>query len=299
MEGPNHIKVPVKALIVANGSKGRQVAEVPLLLLPFISNSTRKPMTRFTFLNALAALALTIVSNPAQAADLDHSHAAFTAVLQSSVKSERVDYAALKNKPDALGGYLASLAAVPENEFNGWSMDQRLAFLINLYNAATIKLVIDHYPVKSIKDIGSFIKGPWDQPVVHVFGRTVTLNHIEHDIIRPKYAEPRAHFALVCASIGCPPLRGEAFDAAKLNEQLDDQGRVFFATKSKNRVDAKAGVLYLSPIFKWFKADFTGKSSSVEKFVAPFFNDADKAVILSGKLGVEYTDYDWSLNKQQ
>ena len=255
-------------------------------------------MTRHTFITGLAAFSLTSLFSFAQESGFDHTHAAFTAVLQQHVKNERVNYAALKQTPDALGAYLVSLAAVKEGTFKGWSKNQRLAFLINLYNAATIKLVVDHYPVKGIKDIGSFIKGPWDQPVVHVFGQTVTLNHIEHDIIRANYAEPRAHFALVCASIGCPPLRTEAFDAARLNDQLDDQGRVFFATKSKNRVDAKGGVLHLSPIFKWFTQDFTSKAGSVEKFVAPFFNEADKAAILSGKLSIEYTEYSWSLNQQ-
>lgn len=255
-------------------------------------------MHRSTFLTALAAFSLTSLSGFAQDGGFDHTHAAFTSVLQSHVKNEKVNYAALKASPDALGSYLASLAAVKEGTFKSWSKDQRLAFLINLYNAATIKLVVDHYPVNSIKDIGSFLKGPWDQPVVHVFGQTVTLNHIEHDIIRAKYDEPRAHFALVCASIGCPPLRAEAFDAARLNEQLNDQGKLFFATTTKNRVDAKVGVLYLSPIFKWFTKDFTTKSGSVEKFVAPFFNEADKAAILSGKLDIEYTEYSWSLNKQ-
>lgn len=245
-------------------------------------------------------LALFAISSFCHAADgdFDHQHSALTAVLQTHVKNERVNYAALKASPDALGSYLASLAAVKEGTFKSWSKDQRLAFLINLYNAATLKLVVDNYPVKSIKDIGSFLKGPWDQVVVHVFGQTVTLNHIEHDIIRAKYDEPRAHFALVCASIGCPPLRAEAFDATRLNEQLNDQGKVFFATTAKNRVDAKGGVLYLSPIFKWFTKDFTTKSGSVEKFVAPFFNEADKAAILSGKLDIEYTEYSWSLNKQ-
>lgn len=255
-------------------------------------------MHRSCFLILFAALVFTTVSGFGQAGDFDHTHAAFSGVLKGSVKNERVNYADLKKSPDALGSYLASLAAVKEGTFKGWSKDQRLAFLINLYNAATIKLVVDNYPLKSIKDIGSFYKGPWDQPVVHVFGQTVTLNHIEHDIIRAKYDEPRAHFALVCASAGCPPLRAEAFDAARLNEQLDNQGRVFFAATAKNRVDAKASVLYLSPIFKWFTRDFTSKSGSVEKFVAPFFNEDDKAAILSGKLHMEYTDYSWSLNKQ-
>lgn len=253
------------------------------------------PHTIFTALAVAIAMPSCVF---AQDSDFDHSHPALTTVLQGAVKNERVDYAALKKSPDALGAYLAALATVSEKTFNGWEKNQRLAFLINLYNAATIKLVVDNYPLKSIKDIGNFLKGPWDQPVVHLFGKTVTLNHIEHDIIRAEYGDPRAHFALVCASIGCPPLRAEAYDAARLDGQLDEQGRVFFATASKNRLDAKAGVLHLSPIFKWFKKDFTDKSGSVEKFVAPFFNEADRRAILSGGLVLEYTDYDWSLNKQ-
>lgn len=244
----------------------------------------------------LSLLFLVTAFSPALA--FDHKHAGFTAALSQHVKNERVNYASLKSSPAALNAYLDTLASVPEKEFKGWSSDQRLAFLINLYNAATLKLVTDHYPLKSIKDIGNFLKGPFDQPVVHLFGRTVTLNHVEHDIIRAKYGEPRAHFALVCASVGCPPLRAEAYDAAGLDAQLDEQGRVFLATASKNRLDAKAGVLHLSPIFKWFKKDFADKSGSVEKFVAPFFNEADRRAILSGSLVLEYTDYDWSLNKQ-
>jgi hypothetical protein len=249
-----------------------------------------------TLLSSLFAMALAITA-AAQTA-FDHTHMAFTVILQSHVKDERVDYAALKKKSAPLKGYLDTLAAVPEADFKSWAKSQRLAFLINLYNAATLQLVVDHYPVKSIKDIGGFFSGPWKQPVVRVFGKTFTLDQIEHEMIRAKYAEPRAHFALVCASIGCPPLRAEAFDAEKLDAQLDDQGRVFLGTASKNRVNAKNGTLHLSPIFKWFADDFTGKAGTVEKYIAPYFNEADKAVILSGSLEIEYTDYSWALNKQ-
>ena len=244
--------------------------------------------------------ALNVAAGPLRAEEpaFDHTHAAFTQVLKSAVKNERVDYAALKKNPDPLGAYIETLGAVSEGTFNDWSKSQRLAFLINLYNASTIKLVIDYYPVKSIKDIGTIFKGPWSQSVVPLFGEKVTLDHIEHDIIRKKYGEPRAHFALVCASVGCPPLRIEAYDADRLSEQLADQGRIFFATSSKNRVDSKAGVLYLSPIFKWFSADFTDYAGSVEKFVAPYFGETDRKAIRSGDLKIKYTEYDWSLNKQ-
>lgn len=251
-------------------------------------------MKPLTFLAILPALSL-----PASAqSGFDHSHAALTAILQNRVKNERVDYATLKSNPAPLAAYLDTLAAVPESAFKAWNREQRLAFLINLYNAATIKLVLDHYPVKSIKDIGGLLSGPWKQPVVRAFGKTWTLDNIEHDMIRPVLQEPRAHFAVNCASLGCPPLRAEAYDAARLDEQLDNQGRVFLGTTAKNRVDAKGGKLYLSPIFKWFASDFTGKAGTIEKFVAPFFPESDRGAVLSGRLKIIWTDYSWALNKQ-
>ena len=209
-----------------------------------------------------------------------------------------MDYAKLKKYPAELDAYLATLAAVPESAFKKWDRNQQMAFLINLYNAATLKLVADHYPIKSIKDIGNVLKGPWKQEVVRVFGKVQTLDHIEHDLLRPKYKDPRVHFAVNCASIGCPSLRPEAFQGAKLDAQLDEQGRLFLADKSKNHLDAKNKTLYLSQIFDWFKDDFTAKSGSVEKFIAPYVSEADRKLIERGGLSIKNTNYDWNLNKQ-
>jgi len=233
---------------------------------------------------------------PARA--FDHTHAALDGILGKYVKSSGVDYAGLKKDTTPLTGYLDSVAAVPEATFKQWSKEEQMAFLINLYNAATLKLVVDHYPVKSIKDIGSVFKGPWKQPVVRMFGKTETLDHVEHDLLRPNYNDPRIHFAINCASIGCPALRSEAFQAAKLDAQLDEQTRLFLHDRSKNRVDAKAKVLYLSSIFDWFKADFVKKSGSVEKFIAPYLDASDRSVVEQGGLKIKNTDYSWSLNKQ-
>lgn len=242
-----------------------------------------------------SSLALTAAAQ----SGFDHSHAALTAVLAAHVKGGRVDYKALNRNPAPLQTYLDVLAAVPRGEFDGWGRAQRLAFLINLYNAATLKLIVDHYPVKSIKDIGGLFSSPWKQAVVQAFGGTHTLDQIEHGMIRPKFGEPRAHFAVNCASIGCPPLRAEAYDASRLDAQLDDQARAFLEDSSKNRVAARKGALYLSPIFKWFKADFTAKSGTVERFIAPFVADEDaRAAVLSGRLSISYTVYDWGLNAQ-
>lgn len=229
---------------------------------------------------------------------IDHTHAAFTAILSKHVKNELVDYAGLKKNPTLLNAYLDTLAAVPESAFNKWEKMQQMAFLINLYNATTLRLIIDHYPLKSIKDIGSDRKGPWKQDVVRVFGKVETLDHIEHDLLRPKYKDPRVHFAVNCASIGCPSLRAEAFQESRLNAQLDEQGRIFLRNTSKNRLDAPNRTLYLSEIFDWFKDDVTAKSGTVEKFISNYVSDADRKAIQAGGLSIKNTKYDWNLNQQ-
>ena len=230
------------------------------------------------------------------AAGFDPTHAALGQVLAARVTNGVVDYAALKAAPAGLDGYLATLAAVPEAEFNAWPEPARLAFLLNLYNATTLKLIADHHPVASIKQIGGLLKGPWKQEVVRAWGRVFTLDELEHKLIRAKYPDPRAHFAMVCAAKSCPPLRSEPYTGDKLAAQLDDQARVFLAQPAKNRVDAAAGTLWLSPIFKWFGEDFTASGKTVPEFVAPFLPEAEAKRVRAGGLKVKFTDYDWSLN---
>jgi hypothetical protein len=240
-------------------------------------------------------LEVAAVSSPA--AEFDQSHQLLDQVLHQYVKDARVDYKALKASPEELNRYLAQLAAVGKSEFKQWNEKQQLAFLINAYNASTLKLITDHYPVKSIKDIGSFLNGPWDQPVVKLFGQTITLNTLEHGILRKDYSEPRIHFALVCAAKGCPPLRSEAYLGARLDEQLDDQAKSFLAASSKNRVDAQNHVVYLSPIFKWYGEDFVKKAGSVLNFLQNYFPERDARELRQGEFKIKYTDYDWSLNE--
>ena len=244
-----------------------------------------------TFL-VLFAVALTL---RVAAAGFDQAHALFDGVLKQYVKSARVDYAALKAHPQELNRYLDQVAAVSKAEFKKWSEPQQIAFLANAYNAYTLRLIIKNYPVKSIKDIGSFINGPWDQPVVQLFGETITLNTLEHKILRKDYAEPRLHFALVCAAKGCPPLRGEVYVAARLEEQLVDQAKQFLAESTKNRIVAAERTVYLSPIFKWYGGDFEKKSGSVLAALKPYW--PGKAVA-TDDFKIRYTDYDWSLNEQ-
>lgn len=228
------------------------------------------------------------------AADLDDAQARLNAALAARVHGGRVDYAGLKKDSSGLDAWLDYAAKVDEADFKGRQRDQRLAFLINLYNAATLRLILDHYPIESIRKIGP-VWDPnkaWKLPVVKLFGRAVTLNAVEHEMIRPVYKEPRVHFVLVCAANGCPPLRSEAYDGARLNAQLDDQARLFLSQKAKNDAGRPGKTAYLSPIFKWYMEDFGGSKKSVLAFVKKWLPVEDDWT-------VEWTEYDWSLNEDK
>jgi len=233
-------------------------------------------------------LTVVLVSGCALAAEFDHSHAAYSAVLKTHVAKGQVDYAALKADSKALDGYLDSLAAVPKRQFKKWDEPTRIAFLVNLYNAATLRLILDHYPLESIRDIGNLLKGPWDRPVVRLFGENITLNNVEHDILRKEYNEPRLHMALVCAAKGCPPLRGEAFTPKRLNEQLDDQSRVYLASPAGMQLDRAKKTARISAIFKWYGGDFP----SVRDFVQKHSGQKMKGI------KIRTLDYDWTLNEK-
>lgn len=244
-----------------------------------------------TKINIISLLAIFSVLTALSAKAFDHSHSDLNAVLKTYVNSAgMVNYKSLKANRGGLDAYLKSTAAVSESDFNGWSESKRLAFLMNVYNAETLQLIIDNYPVKSIKKIGSILGTPWDVKSVSLFGKTTTLNALEHGILRKKYKEPRVHFAIVCAAMGCPPLRNEAFVAEKLDAQLTSQAKTFLGQNSKNRVEGNT--LYLSTIFKWFGGDFTSGGKSIPEYIAPYIDGDTK-----GKK-IKYTDYDWSLNKQ-
>lgn len=231
-----------------------------------------------------------------EGADFDHTHAGFARVLGANVTNGVVDYASLKAAPSELRSYLTALSEVPRGEFDKWSREQRLAFLINLYNAATLQLIVDHYPVPSIRKIGGLLKGPWKQEVVGFQGGRITLDRLEHELIRPVFVEPRIHFALVCAARSCPPLRSEPFVAARLGAQLDDQARAFLAQSSKNRIDRAARTLWLSPIFGWYTSDFTHGGRTLAEYVADFLTSEDAVELRTGSYRIRYTEYDWTLN---
>ena len=168
----------------------------------------------------------------------------------------------------------------------------------NLYNAQTLALIIDHYPVKSIRDIGILPKAPWQKEIVHLFGGVIHLDHLEHDIIRKQYPEvPEIHFGLVCAAVSCPPLRPEPYVGSRLKAQLADQTRQFLAEKTKNYVDIPNRRIYLSKIFDWYDGDFKHTSGTVLNYVIPYLPEADAAAVRQGDFTIRHTEYDWSLNE--
>jgi hypothetical protein len=259
----------------------------------------------------LCGVALLLTSAMAQA--LDHSHAAWQTLLAKHVKpspsgnASAVDYAALKVERPALTAYLASLTAVSEGEYEQWSKPQRLAFLINAYNAFTVELILSKYPdLESIKDLGSLFQSPWKKKFFSLLGQERKLDDIEHGMIRAPGAfdDPRIHAAVVCASIGCPMLRAEAFVAERLDAQLDDGLRRFMADASRNRFDAASGRLQVSKIFDWYGKDFEKGHKGYDSLKSTFARHAEQLAaapearsrVRNGDYRVEFLDYDWRLN---
>jgi hypothetical protein len=241
---------------------------------------------------------LIALAGAVQALAFDHSYTRYASVLTNHVRGGGVTYASLKSAPANLDGALDELAAVTETDFKAWPEAQQLAFLINLYNAATLKLVVEHYPVKSIRKIGGVLESPWKLKVVRLFGSLTTLDYLEHNRLRQVYREARIHFAIVCAAQGCPSLRNEPFVGDRLDAQLAEQTRQFLSQRHKNRVDLDTRTLWLSPIFDWFASDFTREGQTVPRFVAQYLPEAEAKAIRSGDFRVRFTDYDWSLNQR-
>lgn len=260
----------------------------------------------------ICALLLALAAVAPSGASADHGDAAWTALLARHVHwneagtATAVDYDGFARDRAALDAYLAALAAVPVADFERWPRAERMAFLINAYNAATVALVLDHEPgLASIKDIGGWFSSPWKQRYVDLFGATRTLDEIEHELLRgaPDFDEPRIHFAVNCASIGCPALRPEAYAGDRLAAQLDDQTRRFLRDRTRNHWQAAAATLTLSKIFDWYGEDFSrGGFDGVADFAARHAAELADTAEARGRIGrgafdIDYGDYDWSLNR--
>jgi hypothetical protein len=214
----------------------------------------------------------------------DKTYKSYDAFLRKYVCNGGVAYSKLINDP-AVATISKELSSLSRTDYDKLSEADKIAYLINVYNFFTIVLIKDNYPLKTgIKDI----KGPWDKKYISLFGQKVSLNHIEHDILRKKFNEPRIHFALVCASKSCPELLNEAFTGEKLNQQLDNVATIFLTDKKKNYY--KDSKLYISKIFSWYGKDFNQKYGSYQNYI-------NKVLGLNEKYKVVFLKYDWSLNE--
>ncbi len=272
--------------------------------------------TRRTLLAGLAgtlAAALLPSWANAQSATFDHSHAAWTTLLKKHVVVQRAGqasqmrYAAMAADRAALKAYLSTLSGVTAAAFDSFSKPQQVAFLINAYNAYTVELILTKYPkLESIKDLGSVFQSPWKPKFIKLLGTEMSLDNIEHDTLRARgrFDDPRVHFAVNCASIGCPALREESFTADRLEVQLEEQALRFMSDRSRNRWNAQGDMLEVSKIFDWFGEDFRLGHKGITSLNAFFARYADKLAdapgererIKGGQAKVAFLDYDWKLN---
>lgn len=252
--------------------------------------------------------------SPALAAQF--SHANWDALLKKyvspvSLKQEglatQVDYQGFARDRTNLQRYLSALSSVQQAQFDHWSTTEQLAFLINAYNAWTVELILTaDGKISSIKDLGSLFKSPWKKKFIPLLGETRSLDDIEHSLIRGsrRYNDPRIHFAVNCASIGCPALRAEAYDADKLESQLEEATFAFLSDATRNRLEPEA--FKISSIFQWYKEDFEKgwrNTHNLQQFLARYgkafgLDRNASSALANSRLSIEFLDYDWRLNSK-
>jgi len=243
-------------------------------------------------------------------------HSLYDQLLSQYVQKGWVDYENLKNHREPLDQYVALLGDLSKVTYSLMTNREKIAFWINAYNAITLQIVLDHYPITSStlsglaapKNSIRQIPGAWNKITRHVKGEAMTLDHIEHEILRREFHIPQVHMALVCASQSCPPLRREAYIGEQLIKQLDDQSKVFLSLSSNLRMDDEKHQVYLSAIFNWFGKDFlpgdgpkepaflNQKERAVINFVIEYAPDEIRQFLIENQYQIKYLDYDWTLN---
>jgi len=246
----------------------------------------QKPRTLF-FGILFIILGITTQSMAAKMVD----HSLFAGLLDKYIASGKVNYSGLKKAEATLDTYLAILAKVDSKSL---PRDEQFAFYANAYNAWTIKLILGGYPgVESIKDLGNLFKSPWKKEIASIDGKLMTLDHIEHNILRPRFMDPRVHFAINCAAKSCPPLSDKPFTGETLDQQLEQLASAFVNDSANNYL--KGNTLYVSSIFKWFKSDF--KAGILDFFLKYSKDDLNARLkMIKKNVKIKYLDYDWSLN---
>jgi len=273
---------------------------------------------------SIVALAAALLPAAVAAAPGPPTYDDYAAVLSAYVGDDGlVDYAGLAAHPERLDVFLASAADLTRDEYDAWTKPDRMAFWLNMYNALTLKTIVDHYPIRPAPGRTSYpadsirqIPGVWDRVRFRVMRQTMTLNAIEHDVLRKEFDDPRIHVALVCGAVSCPPLRREPYRGASLDEQLDDQARRFLGDVRNLQIDREKGEVWLSAIFQWYAEDFLhGKlpvdpehpdattRPMIEKaamlaFVPKYVSPDDADYLQTGSYRLMFFDYDWSLNER-
>ena len=229
---------------------------------------------------------------------------AYAALLRTYVRNGRVDYNGLR-RDSSLARYVHRLQSINPDSLP--DEHARLAFWLNVYNANTLLLVCEHYPLNSIKDIRDSANGkqtnrtPWEKPIVVTRGNRLSLNDVEEYFVRMRFQDPRVHFALVCAARGCPPLRAEPYRGDMINAQLDEQTRNYLQDTSENSFDIRTHAASLSKIFEWYPNDFGGTNEGILRFIAQFVPDAVARAIRENPFAwsVAFKEYDWRLNSEK
>lgn len=256
-------------------------------------------------------LALTVILALTSGARAEFNHEVWDDLLQHHVKvidggkATQVDYRALAQSRAILTGYLRTLSTISQAEFDRWPKPDQLAFLINAYNSWTVELILSRYPdLASIKELGSLFQSPWKKKFIPLFGKQLSLDDIEHGRIRDsgRYNDPRIHFAVNCASIGCPALKNMAYRGDVLDTQLEEATTSFLADRSRNRL--QGNTLEVSSIFKWYRDDFEKgwrQANTLGQFFALYgeslgLDEETRKQVAAGRIDIDFLDYDWNLN---
>ncbi|MBZ0257764.1 DUF547 domain-containing protein [bacterium] len=266
------------------------------------------------------ALLLRVAVHAIETSEAYFDYTDYAAALSTYVSDDGlVNYKKLKASPEKLDSFLDAVGALDKNTYLTWPDEEKIAFLINAYNAYTLKVVINHYPIQSsflsrLRFPSSSIRhidGVWDKLKWNVMGSKIPLDSIEHGILRKQFNEPRIHFAVNCASMGCSVLLNGPYLGARLDKQLDAQAKRFVESERNFRFDPKTGSVQLSMIMKWYAKDFVqfaeqsdafdylnDKQRGVLNFLSPYLSQETQVQLKRKKISISFIDYDWSLNEQ-
>lgn len=225
-----------------------------------------------------------------EASAFDHGFRTYQAVLSKYALGGRVDYAGLAGDQAGLDGFLSECADVNFEQYRAFTKQQQMALMVNLYNAALLKLVVNHWPIGSVNQVGGLFSSAWNEEFIELFNHTVSLGNLEHDLLRVEFKEPRLHFVMARGSVGGPMLADSAYESDSFLKSLADAEREFLTARpDENRF--QNDTLYVSPLFRWYREDF-GSEDGVRKLFRTYYPD------VKPETPVVFTDWDWTLNKR-